>query len=287
MEYGGKKYVSGTEILQGTGANWNLTKDERFILFKAIVDNGRPLTEQQLLALVKKEGLLTLDGQRIGSARFKNIVEAQERFIDNNATLLGYDMAGVQYDPAGNILPREGTGAGQGTLDPYFSDIYSLQEGTGGRAMYDELANVYQTQAGLAGVAADVQFQQAAMQQAQVVKQITDQVRAERMARLRAGMSESQIANQDMQQMMTNVNTLNQNAAMLNQGRIESQLGQMGAREQAYLTYLDQANQRGQVGAAVSAAEAGNAYSQALRRMQQTGENFSTAYKNVVTPGGS
>jgi hypothetical protein len=171
------------------------------------------------------------------------------------------------------------------TVDPYFRDIYSLEEGTGGRAMYDELAAGFERQAGLAGVAADVQFQQQALQQAQVVKQITDQVRAERMARLRAGMSESQIANQDMQQMMTNVNALNQNAAMLNQGRIESQLGQMGARDQAYLTYLEQSNQRGQVGAATSAAEAGNAYLQAIRRMQQTGETFEQAYaKTTNTP---
>jgi hypothetical protein len=184
-------------------------------------------------------------------------------------------------------ISTSATQAANQTVDPYFRDIYSLEEGTGGRAMYDELAAGFERQAGLAGVAADVQFQQQALQQAQVVKQITDQVRAERMARLRAGMSESQIANQDMQQMMTNVNALNQNAAMLNQGRIESQLGQMGARDQAYLTYLEQSNQRGQVGAATSAAEAGNAYLQALRRMEQTGENFSTAYKNVVTPGGS
>ena len=76
--------------------------------------------------------------------------------------------------------------------------------------MYDRLTESYQNQAAVASTLAEAQYQQQAMQQAQVVKQITDQVRAERMARLKAGMSESQIANQDMQMMMTNVNALNQ-----------------------------------------------------------------------------
>ena len=74
--------------------------------------------------------------------------------------------------------------------------------------MYDRLTETYINEADAQYNLADASYQQMALQQAQVVKQITDRVRSERMARLRAGMSESQIANQDMQMLMANVDAL-------------------------------------------------------------------------------
>jgi hypothetical protein len=154
-----------------------------------------------------------------------------------------------------------------GAFNAYYNDIYSLAPGTGGAEMLGRLEQSYANQAQQAATMADVGFQQAAMQQANTVKQITDQVRSERMARLRAGMSESQIANQDMQMLMTNVNTLNQNAQMLNQGRLEAQIGINTSQDQAYTDFLAQSNQRGQVGAAMAASDAGDAYQQTIRQM--------------------
>lgn len=159
------------------------------------------------------------------------------------------------------------TNAQASAFNAYYNDIYSLREGTGGADMLNRLEQSYMNQAQQQATMADVQFQQAALQQAQTVKQITDQVRAERMARLRAGMSEAQIANQDMQMLMTNVNTLNQNAAMLNDQRLQAQIGMNTAQDQAYADFLTQANQRGQVGAAMAAADAGDPYQQTIRRM--------------------
>jgi hypothetical protein len=149
----------------------------------------------------------------------------------------------------------------------YYNDIYSLKEGTGGAEMLSRLEQSYANQAQQAATMADVGFQQAALQQASTVKQITDQVRGERLARLRSGMSESQIANQDMQMLMTNVNTLNQNAQMLNQGRLEAQIGINTAQDQAYADFLTQANQKGQVGAAMAASDAGDTYQQTIKQM--------------------
>jgi hypothetical protein len=154
-----------------------------------------------------------------------------------------------------------------GAFNDYYNDIYSLKKGTGGAEMLSRLEQSYANQAQQAATMADVGFQQAALQQAITVKQITDQVRGERLARLRSGMSESQIANQDMQMLMTNVNTLNQNAQMLNQGRLEAQIGMNTAQDQAYADFLTQANQKGQVGAAMAASDAGDAYQQTIRQM--------------------
>lgn len=177
----------------------------------------------------------------------------------------------------------DGENPHEDALNEYYKDLYSLKKGTSGDEMYRRLTDVYANQATVAGSIAEAQYQQQAMQQAQVVKQIADQVRSERMARLRAGMSESQIANQDMQTMMTNVQALNTNAAQLNQSRLEATGAYLTAQDQAYMDYLNQSNVRGQVAMAGAAADAGNAYFLAQRYMANNpGVSFSTAY-NIVT----
>jgi hypothetical protein len=153
-------------------------------------------------------------------------------------------------------------------LDLWY-DIYSLAPGTGGREMYDRLTQSYQREA-LAGMnLADLNYQAQALEQARTVKAITDQIKAERMARLKAGMSEAQIANQDMQMLMANINALNENARMLNQQRLQGQINYGLAQDQAYAAYLDQANARGQIGAGFYAAQAGDPVHQTNRIMQQ------------------
>lgn len=150
-----------------------------------------------------------------------------------------------------------------------WNDTYSLAPGTGGREMYDRLTQSYQREA-LAGMnLADLNYQAQALEQARTVKAITDQIKAERMARLKAGMSEAQIANQDMQMLMANINALNENARMLNQQRLQGQINYGLAQDQAYAAYLDQANARGQIGAAFYAAGAGDAVHQTNKIMQQ------------------
>lgn len=159
--------------------------------------------------------------------------------------------------------------AKEATFDPYYRDLYSLEEGSGGKEMYDNLARIYENEARSAVSLADAQYQSVALRQAQSVKQITDQVKAERMARLRAGMSESQIANEDMQRLMSNVNMLNEQTNMANQNRFMGQLGINNARDEAYKDYLQQSNDRGQVSAALYASNTGNAYQQAMQRLYQ------------------
>ena len=154
-----------------------------------------------------------------------------------------------------------------GAFNAYYNDVYSLAPGTGGAEMLGRLEQSYANQAQQAATMADVGFQQAALQQASTVKQITDQVRGERMARLRAGMSESQIANQDMQMLMTNVNALNQNAQMLNDQRLQAQIGMNTSQDQAYMDFLNQSNARGQIATGMAASDAGDAYQQTIRQM--------------------
>lgn len=172
----------------------------------------------------------------------------------------------------------------QSAFNAYYSDLYSLGEGTSGRQMYDRLTESYQNQA-MAGMnLADLNYQSQAMEQARTVKSITDQIKSERMARLKAGMSESQIANQDMQMLMSNVNALNENARMLNQQRSQGQMNYDLAKDQAYDAYLEQANMRGQNAVAMAAADAGDAGKQTskiLAQMYPNGGYSTEDYENL------
>lgn len=166
-------------------------------------------------------------------------------------------------------------------FNAYWNSLYG---GESGKDMLGNLEGAYARQANADMAVADVQYQQGALQQAQVVKSIADQVRAERMARLRSGMSESQIANQDMQMMMANVNALNQNAQLLGVNRTQAQLNTGLAKDQAYMDWLNQSNARGQVGAAMSAADAGNPHQMALQYSRMTGTPYPDSYQYVVNP---
>jgi hypothetical protein len=239
--------------VRGTNANWNLETAEASKLIDRILQEGRPLTETELQAL--NTGLDT-----------SVLRNAQSLIINNNRDKFGFSVNADGTVSQGGDLQVPG-GDQASAFNEYYRDLYSLEPGTGGAEMLQRLEQSYQNQAQQQALLADVGFQQAAMQQAQTVKQITDQVRAERMARLRAGMSESQIANQDMQMLLTNVNTLNQNAQMLNEQRLQAQAGINTAQDQAYQDFLAQSAQRGQVASAMAASDAGDVYQQTIRQM--------------------
>ena len=251
--------------LRGTNANENLSGGEIKSLIEQIQQKGRPLTRDEIKQFIDMFP---------GSTNTQdNILRGQAQLIDNNAELFGFTSEGGSA--LGLDAPR-GEDGKVSAFNEYYRDLYSMEPGTGGAEMLGRLEQSYANQAQQAATMADVGFQQAALQQASTVKAITDQVRSERMARLRAGMSESQIANQDMQMLMANVNTLNQNAQMLNQQRLEAQVGMNTSQDQAYADFLNQANTRGQVATGMAASDAGDAYQQTIRQM-------STLYGNDPT----
>jgi hypothetical protein len=260
QQFGGASTVDvdGTTYstsLGGTNAYFNLTEGEIKTLITQINENGGPLSRTQINAL----GIV---GGGVEGDRMDNVIEAQERIIAQNPSKFGFTTQGSRGLTAPESEPGQTS-----AFNEYYRDLYSLDAGTSGADMLGRLEQSYANQAQQAATMADVGFQQAALQQASTVKQITDQVRSERMARLRAGMSESQIANQDMQMLMTNVNTLNQNAQMLNDQRLQAQIGMNTSQDQAYTDFLAQSAQRGQVAAGMAASDAGDAYQQTIRQM--------------------
>lgn len=164
--------------------------------------------------------------------------------------------------------------------DYYWNQLYDLEGDTLGADMYNRLTQAEQNAAMSNMQLAEAQYQQAAMDQAAVVKSITDQVKAERMAKLKAGMNEAQIANQDMQIMLNNMNTLNQQVNTLNQNRLAAQQQYNLAQDTAYQQYLNSATGMAQAGAAYSAAGAGDAARQSLLNMYYT-DKYGNIYKKA------
>ena len=235
--------------------NWNqnkITRDQVANLIQIYLETG---TVPDRITFNHLTGAAVTDDQYdVLKIDFKTFIT--KNGIDQDAYVASFNSSNDSKDPED---PEEINGVPKDiALDKYFNEWYSGKEGTAGTKIRGELENVFANQANTEMMLADAAFQQQALQQAQTVKSITDQVRTERMARLKAGMSESQIANQDMQMMMANVNSLNDQASMMNQGRLQAQANSMNAKDQAYLAYLEQAQGGAQTGAAYSAANAGD-----------------------------
>ena len=236
-------------------------------LIRRTIREGRVLSDSEVLGITGKHGG--------GSVYDTNKIAYYHAILDDNADKFGFDSTGVAYTiDTGN--------AQQSAYDAYYRDLYSLDDGTLGKTMLDNLAEAERNAAVSNMQLAEAQYQQQAMQQAETVKAITDQVRTERMARLRAGMSEAQIANQDMQTMLTNMNALNQQAAEMNANKLAAQQQYNLAQDTAYQQYIQNATAVGGTSAAFAASDAGSAHSAALNYMRMTGEkDYNTALKKV------
>lgn len=245
-------------------------------------------------------------------AEFQKWAEAENMSIDSN--ILGGKWDFNEYDElyskfsqtlaAGNIQvngqyttnladPSVGMGvkidnAKEDALNLYYKDLYNTEGNTSGQKILSKYNDIYREQAQTGIGLADAGLQASVMQQAAVVKNITDQIRNERMQRLRAGMSESQIANQDMQMLMANVNALNQNQQMTNQARLEAEANARNAQGMAYESYLKAADGRAAGAAAMYASDVGNPTYVAMQNLNKkfpngwTSAQYDAEYKAVT-----
>lgn len=290
MAYDSSKYGGHNSTMYYTG------KDGKTYTLKLGNKDGygsdnwlREGTGQQLEAIVQyyiehgkvptRSEIRAYSGLDIGPADYSRLTTDLDTFITKN---------NIDIGTYGSIASGEEveTNPQESAYNSYYRDLYSLEDGTLGADMLDRYTVAEQNAAVSNMQLAEAQYQQAAMQQAEVVKSITDQVKAERMARLRAGMSESQIANQDMQMMINNMNTLNQQTVTMNQNRLAAQQQYNLAQDTAYQQYINSATGLGSVNAAMAASDAGDAYMQALKYQRQNGGTFSNAYNRVTTGGG-
>ena len=211
-------------------------------------------------------------GESLSNDQLDMIIEDTSTWLSKNNINIDdlneyYAMGGTYENPNPELLTPESRAAYQKKLeedaqktafDAYYNDLFSLNEGTLGADMLQRYEEAERNAALSNMQLAEAQYQQAAMQQAETVKNITEQVKAERMAKLRAGMSESQIANQEMQVMLNNTNTLNQQMNAMNQNQLAARQQLDLAQDTAYQQYINSATNMGAIGASYSAANAGS-----------------------------
>lgn len=173
------------------------------------------------------------------------------------------------------------------SFDEWYNDMYNLEDPDSfAREMYDMYTAAEQNAAISNMQLAEAQYQQAAMQQAELIKSITDQVKSERMARLRAGMSESQIANQDMQLLLSNTNVLNNQLGQLNSNQLAAQQQYQLAQDTAYQQYINSLYNLGTASAAFSASGAGNPDYIAKQYAKNVGKLYKAEeYDKVIQDG--
>lgn len=177
--------------------------------------------------------------------------------------LVDYNRLGLGDNPVDLNQYFENDGieqnARENAFTSYYRDImdYNDPNTTAGRT-YDTMLEQERNAALDQMALTDMSAQQANLQQAAVVKQIADQVRNERMARLRAGMSESQIAQQDMANMMANMQAINDNAAAMNQARLNARSAYNNASQTALDKYMNTLQATGNIATGMAAADTSN-----------------------------
>ena len=210
-------------------------------------------------------------------------------YTDNNGTLItsdvGADGTSSWTDDSGNDVTIPDVTANETPLDiaykqynQYYNDLYSRNEGTLGKEILDNNISLFEKEAENMGILAESSLQNQAMAQAQGVRQVTDAIRNERMAQLRAGMSESQLADRELQMLMGSVNNFSNQAQAASQERLSAGLGATTAREQAFNQYIDQTTALGQNATANYASEVGDLYYKAYqyqKGQQALGKNVS------------
>lgn len=162
-------------------------------------------------------------------------------------------------NPSANESPLDSA------YNQYYNDIFSRNEGTIGKDILDNNVSLFTKEAQNAQYMADSLAQNQAIAQAQGIKQVTDSIKNERMAQLRSGMSESQLADRELQMLMGSVNNFSGQAAAASQERLAAGLGATTAREQAFNQYIDQATALGQNASANYASEVGDLYYKAYQ----------------------
>ena len=269
-------------------------------LISQTVNNGRALTLDEFKKVDGMSGARYWQGTT-GSAEknWKDLYQQYLQFINQNSDKFGYsvDNEGNTVTPSiidpntGEELDPNSDRAKQLQLDEarniaynsYWNNLFDRnREGSLGQESYQQLLTAEQN-AALGNIdLANAQAQQLGLAQAQTVKNITDQLKAERMSMLRAGMSESQIANQDMQQMIANTNALNEQIAASNMAALQGRQQYDNAQQTAYQNWLNAMNQTATNAAAMAAADTGDPNMQTLKRMNKTGESYGVAWNNVT-----
>lgn len=173
---------------------------------------------------------------------FENDMNKTVKYLksDEGFAQLKKDNPGLRFDEDRNIIRNEETGEpefssiDEGEFNPYAKWLEQQQQ----RNTEAELGLLQsQTRAGLQS--AEISAQQSMMQQAQLKDQIVEQIKLDRMSKMRKGISPMQIAQENLQFMVGNMQAANQQIGAVNQARLGAAQQESMNPYQAYLNTLN------------------------------------------------
>lgn len=194
-----------------------------------------------------------------------NIDEA--KYAVNQDEFIYSDQSGEKNPDAPKVAPVVNTESS--TLNPYeayLEEQRSKQENA-------ELGLLNETtKANIQN--AEISTQQGMIQQAQMKDQLVEQIKSDRLSKMRAGLTPMQIAQEDLQFMVGNMQGNNQNMQMMNQQRLAAQQQKAINPYQAYINAnaaITGGQGYGNVASGFAATDAGDLYQQALRIARSKG----------------
>jgi len=230
-------------------------------LIQATMQSGKELTRAEYNAFAKENGLNT-----IGEGAWNNVSHDLKVWLGNN----GIDLETYNFE-TGEAYTEEELAAmrPENEYNPY--EAYLEEQRA--RQESAELGLLNETtRANIQN--AEISAQQAMIQQAQFKDQLVEQIKTDRLSKMRAGLTPMQIAQEDLQFMVGNMQGNNQNMQMVNQQRLAAQQQQAINPYQAYINAnaaITGGQGYGNVASGFAATDAGDLYQQALRIAKSKG----------------
>jgi hypothetical protein len=210
---------------------------------------------------------LLLEGNKLPTAVELGVSEKDYKLIVKDAERLAY-INGVDYKKLAS------NGENIDVLNPYTAYLEEQRM----KQQNAELG-LLNAQADMNVQNAEISAQQSMMQQAQLKDQIVEQLKTDRLSKMRSGLTPMQIAQEDLQFMVGNMQANNQNMQMVNQQRLMAQQQKALNPYQAYIN--SQAAITGGQGyvnlaSGLAATDAGDMNQQALRFKQNQNKGYLT-----------
>ena len=123
---------------------------------------------------------------------------------------------------------------------------------------------------------AEISAQQSMIQQAQLRDQIVEQIKLDRMSKMRQGITPMQIANESLQFTVGNIQANNQEMTGVNQARLAATQQQGLNPYQAYLNSVNGVGYQtqGNVASGMAATDASDMYQQAMKYARSQGRSY-------------
>lgn len=256
--------------------------------FKFAIDNGGRLpTKDEMADPVNRKiynfpkslgGGTDISNLREDSAQLLKVLELAQEALDymnteNGRKLFEYYNPNVRLTDAGlPDIDKDGSGANnESELNPYVA----WQEQQRARQESQELGLLNQ-QTRMAMQNAEISAQQLMIQQAQFKNDLVEQIKLDRMAKMRQGISPMQIAQENLQFMVGNMQQANQQMGGVAQSRLAATQQSEMNPYQAYLNSINsqayQAN--AQIATGMAATDASDLYMQAMKYARSQGRNY-------------